>query len=149
MFALLGGGGTAVSGVGFFQNIGDNFQYTSDMALFVGLEGFWRYNVLIISLLFVISGIFLLIGMKYRVASIFGAIAPLIVGIIFILGIASDIAIMDQLALTMIFMMSETQIGDVFPVVVNIGDYGLGLFLIVGGAVLGIIAAALPREDMY
>ena len=149
LFALIGVTPDAVSGLGFFQNISDNFQYAPDMAALWGLDDWWGYLTLIILLIFSISFIFLLAGYKSRGVAFFGSIFPLIVGIIFVIGIASDIQIMDQIALTMGTMMGEEQLADVIPVIVKLDEYGLGIFLIIGAGVLGIISAALPREDIY
>ncbi|MBN1215858.1 MAG: hypothetical protein JXA99_10515 [Candidatus Lokiarchaeota archaeon] len=150
IIALMGSLGYASSGIGFFQNISDNFQYSDVYALGVGLDSWYGYLTLVILIIFALSGIFLLLGMKYRIASILGAICPLIVGIIYLLATAApDIQITLQLGMLIGAQTSAPQIGEVFPVVVNMGDYSLGTILILSGAVLAIIAAVLPREDSY
>ena len=46
-------------------------------------------------------------------------------------------------------MSIEAQLGDAVPVVVELGDVALGTYLVLGGGILGIISAILPREDYY
>ena len=152
VFAIYAGGtGFVGSGIGFFLNtIGGGladptlFAGASTYASSLGVEVWMYYIFLSIFLIFLAAGVLQLIGMKSRVAGLIFSLFPLGVGIMLILVFYTDILGLKSFFFT-IFFIGE-QYGDIFPILINLGDLALGTYLIVGGGALGLISTFLPRE---
>ena len=152
VFALYSGGtGFVGSGIGFILNtFGGGL---ADPTLFAGAGTYapglsvevWLYYVfLIIFLIFLAAGILQLISLKSRIAGLIFSLFPLGVGIMLILVFYTDILGLKSLFYTIFF--SGVQYGNIFPVLVNVGDLALGTYFLVGGGVLGLVGSILPRD---
>lgn len=151
VFAIYGITGTVGSGIGFFLNtIGGGladptlFAGASAYASGLGIEIWVYYIFLIIFLIFLAAGILQLIGLKSRIAGLIFSLFPLGVGIMLILVFYTDVLGLKSLFFT-IFFVGE-QYGNFFPILINLGDIDLGVYLILGGGALGVISTFLERD---
>lgn len=146
------GTGYVGSGIGFFLNvIGMGITPTGlflDAATYasgIGLDVMIYYLLLVLFIIFLLSGILQFIGAKSRIVGIIFSLFPLVVGGMFILIFYTTILgpISGFFALTFI----GEQYGGMFPFMVDIGgSVGLGSFIILAGGVLGLISGFLPRD---
>ena len=134
----------AGSGIGFITNLGDLFTNADAIASFLGLDVFVIYLLTILFLIFLASGILQLLGVKSRVLGFIFSLFPLVVGFMIIIFFYTDILGPTTAVFTFYFIGDH--LGDFFPIIVNLGDVGLGAYLLVGGGVLGILGTFLPRE---
>jgi len=95
-------------------------------------------------LIFLASGILQLLGVKSRVLGFIFSLFPLAVGAMIILLFYTDI-LGPTSGIFSLYFIGE-HFGGFFPIVVNLGDVGLGAYLLVGGGVLGILGTFLPRD---
>ncbi len=151
VFAIYGVTGSVGSGIGFILNtfgggLADPtlFAGSSTYATILGIEVWLFYILLGVFLIFLAAGALQLIGVKSRVAGLIFSLFPLGVGIMLILVFYTDILGLKSFFFT-IFFVGE-QLGDFFPILVNLGDLALGTYLLLGGGVLGVISTFLPRE---
>ncbi|GAH92616.1 hypothetical protein ES705_08550 [subsurface metagenome] len=151
VFAIYGIAGTVGSGIGFFLNtIGGGladptlFAGASAYASGLGIEVWVYYIFVIIFLIFLAAGILQLIGLKSRIAGLIFSLFPLGVGIMLILVFYTDALGLKSLFFTIFF--AGEQYGNFFPILVNLGDIDLGVYLILGGGALGVISTFLERD---
>jgi hypothetical protein len=144
-FALCRGGlpGTYVYGVRGMLEIPSLFAIAA-----TGLPDYWVYWIVApFSIFYLISGFIQLIGLKFRIASILGAVFPIIISLIVILyalgvGIPLPIQYIRQLS-------GEPLLLNFIPIVVEFGSRNLGLgTIIIGlGGILALIGGILKREE--
>ncbi len=145
VFAIYGVAGLfAGSGIGFITNLGDLFTNAEGIALFLGLDVWIIYLLTILFLIFLASGILQMLGVKSKVLGFIFSLFPLVVGFMIIIFFYTDILGPTTAVFTLYFIGEH--FGDFFPIIVSLGDVGLGAYLLVGGGVLGIIGTFLPRD---
>jgi len=145
VFAIYGvAGAFAGSGIGFITNLGDLFSNAEAIALFLGLDVWIIYLLTILFLIFLVSGILQMLGVKSRVLGFIFSLFPLVVGFMIIIFFYTDILGPTTAVFTFYFIGEH--FGDFFPIIVNLGNVGLGAYLLVGGGVLGILGTFLPRD---
>lgn len=145
VFAIYGlVGAYAGSGIGFITNLGDLFTNADAIALLSGFDVWIIYLLTILFLIFLASGILQLLGVKSRVLGFIFSLFPLVVGFMIILLFYTDI-LGPTSGIFALYFIGE-HFGDFFPIIVNLGDVGLGAYLLVGGGVLGILGTFLPRD---
>ncbi|MFX1587320.1 MAG: hypothetical protein ACFFC1_04115 [Promethearchaeota archaeon] len=145
VFAIYGVTGSfAGSGIGFITNLGDLFSNADAIALFLGLDVWIIYLLTILFLIFLVSGILQMLGVKSRILGFIFSLFPLVVGLMIIIFFYTDILGPTTAVFTLYFLGEH--FGDFFPILVNLGDVGLGAYMLVGGGVLGILGTFLPRE---
>ena len=151
VFALYGSTGFVGSGIGFILNtIGGGLvdppliTGAGTYAPLLSTEIWIFYIILVIFLIFLAAGVLQLIGMKSRVVGLIFSLFPLGVGLMFIfleytdfLGIKSGFF--------GLFFIGE-QYGDIFPVLLNLPDLGIGVYFLLAGGALGIIGSIMPRD---
>ena len=147
LFSWLGVATIHMSGLGFFNEIGTKMQNIDLFALGAGVDTIVAYILIVLVILVIISGFIQLAGIKSRAAIGIFSIFPLILGFIFILGEYANVLFNEAVFIGI--MTIGNQIGDVIPFNIALDGLNLGVYLILGGGVLGIISAALPREDVY
>ena len=152
VFAIYAGGtGFVGSGIGFILNtfgggLADPtlFAGASAFATALGIEVWVYYIFLIIFLIFLAAGILQLIGLKSKVAGLIFSLFPLGVGIMLLLTFYTDILGLKAFFFTIVFI--GEQYGNFFPILLDLGGIGLGVYLILGGGVVGFISTFLPRD---
>ena len=151
VFAIYGSTGIVGSGIGFVLNtfgagVADP-TLIAGAALYAGamsIEIYLYYILLIVFLVFLVSGILQFVGVKSRAVGLIFSLFPLGVGIMFLLLFYTEILGLIS-GLFGMFFIGE-QFGNIFPVLIDIGSgTGLGAFFLVGGGALGLIGSILPR----
>jgi len=126
------------SGLGFAMRIFDI------IAIDPGADAFAFYFMLVLFIAWLVSGVLQLVGLKVKIVGLIFSLVPLAIGIIFLLFMYTEILGM----MTFVFMILTTgeHFGGVYPVLVLLGDLGLGTYFLIGGGVLGLIGSLMPRD---
>lgn len=134
---------TAVgSGLGFALNIVDIIAI--DPAS-LSIDPIIFYVMFGIFIIWLVSGVLQLVGLKSRIVGIIFSLFPLGIGIMFLLVFYTTI-LGPISGLFTIFTVGE-HFGGFFPILIDIGaSKGLGAFFLVGGGALGLIGSILPRD---
>lgn len=140
-------------GVGLIKKLPDMFGDAESIAISWGSDvpTFAIYIVAVCYILFLFSGVILLIGIKSRVASIIGAIMPILLSVAILFG-SLDIP-PNLLVYVNVFLDPEPIVEGFIPLVVNVGPrnggviVNLGTYLMLGSGILGLISGILSRED--
>ena len=134
-------------GVGGWINIGPLFQYATS-----GAPDAWQaWIVAIVMIIFLLSGLLMLLGIKSRIAAFFGTLVPLAVAVIFILG-AFGVSVLGAYGIYFLFLGSEPVAVNVFPLTFEypgLAPWGLGggTLMIALGSLLVLVSVFLTRED--
>ena len=126
------------SGLGFAMNL------ISIIGSDPGADAVVFYLLLALFIGWLASGVLQLIGLKSRIVGIIFSLIPLAVGLMLVLLLYTDI--LGMMSATFTFMTIGEQIGGFFPILVPLGDLGLGTYFLLGGGVLGIVGSAMPRD---
>jgi hypothetical protein len=134
LFSFAGGAGIYFYGIGFIQNIPTLFTSGDVLAIIMT----------IVFIIFLLSGIFILIGVTSRGLAITGSLFAIVVGAYFILvfyiGVPLEIS---QFA----FMFLNTAIVEGFlPLNIAVGNASLGTILVLVGGVLGLIGGIMGPD---
>ncbi|TFG20543.1 MAG: hypothetical protein EU530_02980 [Promethearchaeota archaeon] len=134
-------------GTGGWINIGPLFQYATS-----GAPDAWQaWIVAIVMIIFLLSGLLMLLGIKSRIAAFFGCLVPLAVATMFILG-AFGISVLGAYGIYFLFLGSGPVVLNVFPLTFEYpglapGGLGWGTLIIALGSLLVLISVFLTRED--
>jgi len=91
-----------------------------------------------------LSGIFQLIGMKSRVLGLIGSIFVLVIGILVFLGVFNIVINIDWIIY--IFGDSVPIIDGIIPFDLVLGPASLGLYVLIAGGALGLVAGIMGPE---
>lgn len=148
VFALFGSPGSLVgSGLGFIESLDSIIENAGDYADLVDLHIVLYWFIVGLFFIFLASGFLQFIGIKSRVFIFIISLFPLGVGVMITLVFYTDL-LGNVSQLFTLFLYGE-HYGDFFPILIELGDVALGTFILLGGGVLGIISAILPREEYY
>ncbi len=145
VFALYGSTGIVGSGIGYILNIGDLFGEADSLSTLIDTPIGLYYVIVVLLIVFLASGVLQMIGSQSRAVSFIFSLFPLGVGLMLVLLVYTDILGTTSGFFTITFM--GEQYGDFFPILINLGDLGLGPYLLISGGVLGVISVFLTRED--
>lgn len=145
-------GAANASGIGLIMNLSDYFTNAEAIAILWGVETFVLYIVAACYILFLASGVLLIIGVKSRVVAIIGAIMPILMAIAILFGSLDMPA--DIITYVDVFLDIEGLIPDIIPYTLELGPSGtvstatvaLGTYVMLGGGVLGLISAFFERD---
>jgi len=141
--------GDVASGIGFWQQL---FQDASGMisSIVSGLTipEWGVYILIVIIILFLVSGFLQLIGVKSRIIVILFSLFPLGFGVVLLVNTYTSL-LGPNTAFTLSFFGAPQLIENIIPYVLNLGDLGLGTYLLLAGGVFGIVSGILPREEYY
>ena len=126
------------SGLGFAMNL------PSIIGVDPGADAVVFYLLLVLFIAWLGSGVLQLVGLKSRIVGIIFSIIPIAIGLMLILLIYTDILGMMSAVFTL--MTIGEQIGGFFPILVQLGDLGLGTYFLLGGGVLGLVGCIMPRD---
>jgi hypothetical protein len=113
-------------GIGFIMNI-PSFFTSGDILVII---------MAIVIIMFLLSGVFILIGLKSRTLAIIGSLLCIVGGVYFILVFYMGISGIDQFA----FMFLNLElIGGIIPFNIPIGTVSVGPSLVLAGGLLGLI----------
>ncbi|MFX1326749.1 MAG: hypothetical protein ACFE91_01210 [Promethearchaeota archaeon] len=126
-------------GIGIFTNLMDIFEAGDVIAIILTI-------VYIVS---VISGVFILIGVKVRALAIIGAIFVLFLAVLLILGPGFEINLGDDLNMSLLFFTADPLVEGIIPFDVSLGFgiISLGSILLAVGGVLGLIGGIMGPGD--
>ncbi|MBY9009054.1 MAG: hypothetical protein KGD74_04225 [Candidatus Lokiarchaeota archaeon] len=145
IFAINGVSGLVGSGIGFIFNFINLFTNAVVYASIISIEVWLFYLLLVVFAIFIISGGLQLIGIISRAIGFIFSLFPLGVGIMFVLLFYTEI--LEPLSSLFALFFTTGQIGNIFPILVDIGGgTGLGAFFLIGGGLFGVINTFLPRE---
>ncbi|MHA1985486.1 MAG: hypothetical protein ACW98D_02505 [Promethearchaeota archaeon] len=137
-------GPTQANGLVFFIHIGEIFAQAEALGILYSLHPFWIYISAIISIIWAISGLIQLIGLKKRISAILGAILPIFIGILFIL--YGYVYLPGFLRTFQSLLQDNELIVGVLPYSVPIGDSFLGAYTLVAGGALSLIGGLIGIE---
>lgn len=135
---------TYLYGIGGWANIGGLFQYAVS-----GAPDAWQaWIVAILMIIFLISGLIMLLGVKSRIAAFFGCLIPLAVATIIILG-AFGVSVLGMYGLYFLYLTGNPIIPNVFPLTFEYSfmTLGWGAIIIALGSLLVLISVFMSRED--
>ena len=151
VFALAGVSGYVSSGIGliygYYNNLADLFLDSATYSSGINPILYWVFIILFV--IWLASGVLQFIGIKSRVAMFIFSLFPLTLGIVFMLAFYVPTVfggISGPLYGLFYYSSVGVQYGGFFPILVNLGDAGLGVYFLIAGGVLGIISVFLPRD---
>ncbi len=126
------------SGIGFAMNLPDIIGVDP------GADALAFYFMLVLFIVWLVSGVLQLVGLKVKIVGLIFSLVPLAIGVMFLLFVYTEILGM----MTFVFMLLTTgeHFGGFYPILVDIGTLGLGTYFLVGGGVLGLIGSIMPRD---
>lgn len=145
VFAIYGAAGLyAGSGIGFILNLPDLFTNADAIAIATGWDVIFIYVFAILFIVFLASGILQLLGIKNRIVALVFSLFPLAVGAMILILFYTEI-LGPTTGIFALYFIGE-HFADFFPIIVNLGDVGLGTYFLVAGGVVGLISVFLPRD---
>ena len=133
--------GVVGSGLGFAMNLPDIIAIDPGS---LGLDPIVFYFMLVLFIVWLASGVLQLVGLKVRIVGIIFSLFPLGIGIMFLLLFYTEVLGL-MTALFTFFTIGE-HYGDFFPILVPLGDVGLGAYFLLAGGVLGLVGSIMPRD---
>lgn len=102
------------------------------------------YIIAVGAILFLIAGLFQLIGAKVKALAIIGSLFPLALGVIVILGTFDvPLGMMDNL----VFMLHPLEfVTDVLPYNLELANISIGTYGLLAGGLLGLISGFMSRD---
>ena len=133
--------GVVGSGLGFAMNLPDIITIDPSS---LGADAITFYFMLVLFIIWLVSGVLQFVGLKSKIVGIIFSLFPLGIGIMFMLLFYTSI-LGPMTALFTFFTIGE-HFGDFFPILVSLGDLGLGAYFLIAGGVLGLVGSIMPRE---
>jgi hypothetical protein len=134
-----------VYGVGGFKAVLNMFTNVDSYAFLFGIPTWAVYIVAVVVILFLIAGIFQIIGAKSRATAIIGSILVLLVGVIIILDIFNILPMLS----TYVDIMGDSAplIDGIIPFAFTIPgiNMSIGTIVLLTGGVLGFIGGCMGR----
>ena len=144
VFALYGVTGSVGSGIGFIMNIPDLFTEADTIAALLSTPVALYYVYLVLFIIFLGAGVLQMLSIESRAVSFIFSLFPLGVGLLFIFLAYTDFLGIKTAFFANVFL--GEQFGDFFPVLVNLGDLALGVYLILAGGAFGILSVFMERD---
>ena len=153
---LLGFGYAPISGYGFFgigflMNIDKIFEDTSSYSILFGGNDIVVYILFIVLIIFLISGLIQLTGIKKRMAAIIGSLLPIFISLLFI-SYLYNVLIPEPITYITHFFWNLALVEGVLPLHIFAGttatamEVSLGTYILLGGGVLGFIGGIVGVE---
>jgi len=144
--------GADASGIGLIKNISDYFVNAEIIAGLWGVPSFVIYIVGGVYILFLASGVLILIGVKSRALAIIGSLMPIMMALAILFGSLDMPA--DIINYVGVFLDTEGIIPGIIPYTLEIGPSGvmslatvaLGTYVLLGGGILGFVSAFINRD---
>jgi len=136
--------GLNAHGAGLAMNVLNMFQNAAAYEIDMSIPIWAVYIIAVGAILFLIAGLFQLIGAKVKALAIIGSLFPLALGVIVILGTFDVVpGMMDNLA----FMLSDLEfVADVLPFDFPLASISIGTYGLLAGGLLGLISGFMSRE---
>jgi hypothetical protein len=140
LLTLYASGGQFASGINLVMNI---------MTLFSATD-IWGWVFVVVFIIFLLSGILILIGVKSRALAIIGALVPLVLSIFIILG---PLGILSDMYSYFGPMLGDQLVPDIIPFDlqlwpsdVALGTVSLGTYILLVGGLFGLISGFMSRD---
>lgn len=145
-------GSADASGIGLIKNISAYFTNAETYAALWGVPSFVLYIVGGFYILFLASGVLMILGVKSRALSIIGSLMPIGMGIAILFGSLDMPA--DIINYVGVFLDTEGIIPGIIPYTLELGPSGavssatvaLGTYVLLVSGVLGFVSAFLDRD---
>ena len=122
--------------IGLLRNLGIWFG-TGDIVIII---------MIVVFLVVMLSGVFILVGVKSRVLAIIGSILAIALGAYLMLSFFGILPIdVSQFAL---LFVGDALVEGIIPLNVPLGDASLGTYLMLVGGVLGLIGGIMGPDDI-
>ncbi len=128
--------GVSFYGIGFIQNIPALFQSGEILAIIMA----------IVFIIFMVAGVFIILGVKVRALAIIGSIFAIGVSVYFILT-WYVFGVLTEIGQFMIFFLNLDLFSGIIPLNIILGGLSLGTYLLLGGGVLGLIGGIMGPES--
>ncbi len=145
-------GSVDASGIGLIKNISTYFSNAETIAALWGVPSFVLYIVGGFYILFLASGVLMILGVKSRALSIIGSLMPIGMGIAILFGSLDMPA--EIINYVDVFLDTEGIIPGIIPYTLELGPSGvvssatvaLGTYVLLVSGVLGFVSAFLDRD---
>lgn len=142
-FGFVPSSGNAFYGIAFIMNLGVVFEDMFSYAILFSGGEIVVYLVVAALILFLASGVLIILGTKNRILPIIGAIMPIFIGLIFVSYFFNILFSGEILSITS-FMYRPSVVDGILPLHVNVGNFGswemsLGVYTLIAGGILGLI----------
>jgi len=135
-----------VGGIGLIKNLPDMFTNPDAYATIFGLDTWVIYIIAVVMILFLISGIFQLAGVKSRALVIIGSILPILIGI-YILLFGFGVLPTELNVYSFLFWDSEPLIEGIIPLtILELDTVDIGTYVLIAGGFLGLIGGFAGRD---
>jgi len=131
-------------GIAIIFNLPTMFTSADALGATLGIPGFAIYIIAGILIVFLISGVFQLIGVKSRALAVIGSIFVLLIGVLTLLGIFNLAINIDWV--TNLFGTPDPIVAGIIPFDLPLGPASLGLYILLAGGALGLIAGFMGRD---
>jgi len=122
-------------GIGFLLNIPTWFS-TGNVLIIV---------MTIVFIIFLFSGLFIILGVKSRAIAIIGSIFAIVVSLYFILSLYGVLPL--EAAMFVALFTHAPLVPGIIPVDVFLGGVSLGTFILLAGGILGLIGGIMGPDD--
>ncbi len=130
--------------IGGFTTFSSVIVNTSTHAANLGVGEWVIYLILVAYVIFAITGFIQLGGVRSKLAAIIGSVIPLLVGIILMINGFTGVLHGFRYAMEMFIGPPVNEI--YFPIHLELGNLGIGLYLMIVGSLLTFISVFLKRE---
>ena len=131
-----------------FGYVGSGLGFAMNLPVIIGVDpgadAVVFYLLLVLFIVWLASGVLQLVGLKSKIVGINFSLIPLAIGTMFVLLVYTDI--LGVMTAVFFFMTVAEPIGGAFPVFVDLGGMGLGVYLLLAGGALGLIGSIMPRD---
>ncbi|MFW9945479.1 MAG: hypothetical protein ACFFDX_01480 [Candidatus Odinarchaeota archaeon] len=100
----------------------------------------------IVFIIFIFGGVLQIIGIKSRATAIIGALFSILLAVFFILFLSGALAGWYDIAILAFTFTGPVGSVGPLPLHVGLGDFGLGVFVLLAGGVLSLVGGILPRD---
>jgi hypothetical protein len=130
-------------GTAFIINLGTIFANIDAYAVGMGTDVLVVWVLIIVYIVFLVSGILQLIGLANRVVAIIGSILPLVMGVLMLL---ITLNVLNMMNYTQLFHAGAISAG-ILPFNLDLGGVGLGTIILLAGGTLGLVGGIMGTSD--
>jgi hypothetical protein len=146
-YAIDAGGIFYASGLGIIKNLPAMFTNAESLGITLGIPGFAIYIVAAAFILFLVAGIFQILGIKSRAFVLLGTILVLGIALLMFLG-SADIVNSTDWIVNMIGT-NEPLVDGIIPLkILGVNTYDIGMYLLYASGIIGIIATIYGPKGM-
>lgn len=131
-------------GVGLAANVINMFSKAAEYENSMSIPIWAVYIIAVFAILFLIAGLFQLIGAKAKALAIIGSLFPLILGVIVLLG---EFNVIEGFMTNLDFILNPLEfVPGVLPYNLDLAGVSIGSYGLLAGGLLGLISGFMSRE---